>query len=154
MAALPSFASIYSNITSQHRHVTFRRDYRRKVYKIRCNGEDTTSSSSTTRKSSEPENALLKVAWYGSELLGIAASFFRSSGNAEASILELAIDGEGAIHRALVVETIKNDFERSYFVTGFLKLNCFILECLLFNYSSCTCYWIFCTYTISSDVGN
>lgn len=129
MASLPSFASIYSNITSQHRHVTFRRDYRRKIYKIRCNGEDTTRSSSNTRKSSEPENALLKVAWYGSELLGIAASFFRSSGNEEASSPELAIDGERAIDRALVVETIKKDFERSYFVTGNLTLNAYEEDC-------------------------
>lgn len=66
---------------------------------------------------------LLKVAWYGSELLGIAASFIRpSAANASSPVkeldIELAKDGTGAVNRISVVETIKDDYRRSYFVTG------------------------------------
>ncbi|KAL6010309.1 hypothetical protein ACLOJK_000740 [Asimina triloba] len=67
-------------------------------------------------------NALLKLAWYGSEVLGIAASTFRKQPQSDAApvVGQLDVagdDGMGAIDRALVVETIKKDFERSYFVT-------------------------------------
>ena len=67
---------------------------------------------------------MLKVAWYGSELLGIAASLFRSPSNVEAPerVLELAGDGSGVADRSVVVETIKDDFERSIFVTCYTKL--------------------------------
>lgn len=63
---------------------------------------------------------MLKVAWYGSELLGIAASFLRPPTDVETPVRaqELARDVSGAIRRPVIVETIKKDFERSYFVTG------------------------------------
>lgn len=60
---------------------------------------------------------MLKLAWYGSELLGIATSFFRKT-EAPSELRELARDGSGVVDRALLVQTIKEDFERSYFVTG------------------------------------
>ncbi|KAL8263473.1 hypothetical protein R6Q59_021603 [Mikania micrantha] len=59
----------------------------------------------------DPGNLLLKTAWYGSELLGIAASFFRSP--------EKLVEREVAeVDREIIVEIIKGDFQRSYFVTG------------------------------------
>ncbi|KAK9279154.1 hypothetical protein L1049_012831 [Liquidambar formosana] len=63
--------------------------------------------------------------------LGIAASFLRSPSNVEApsSDIELAGDGSGAVDRAIVIETIKEDFRRSYFVTGNLTLNAYEEDC-------------------------
>lgn len=75
---------------------------------------------------------LLKMAWYGSEFLGIAASLFRSPTGTEAppeGNLELAADGSGLADRALVVDAIKDDFQRSYFVTGNLTLNAYEENC-------------------------
>ena len=60
---------------------------------------------------------MLKLAWYGSELLGIATSFFRKT-EAPDEFRELATDGSGVVDRNVLVQTIKQDFERSYFVTG------------------------------------
>ncbi|XP_040993629.1 uncharacterized protein LOC121240294 [Juglans microcarpa x Juglans regia] len=130
MTTVLSFASITPHLNSQRRCIVFRPNYCPKTYRFRCNGENPTSNSSTS-KESEPENALLKVAWYGSELLGIAASFFRSPSNVEAPerVLELAGDGLGVVDRAQVVETIKDDFERSYFVTGNLTLDAYVEDC-------------------------
>lgn len=100
-----------------------RRNYCHKIYRnrIRCSGDLNTKS--TEEQESAPENVLLKVAWYGSELLGIAASFVRPPSNVEEAaqnniMLANAGDGSGAIDRTSVVQTIKDDFERSYFVTG------------------------------------
>uniref|UniRef100_A0A2N9F5Y2 Uncharacterized protein n=1 Tax=Fagus sylvatica TaxID=28930 RepID=A0A2N9F5Y2_FAGSY len=130
MTTILSFASITPHLNSHNHYLIFRPNYRPKTYRFRCNGENPTSNSSTNRKS-EPENAVLKVAWYGSELLGIAASFFRSPSNVEAPerVLELAGDGSGVADRSVVVETIKDDFERSYFVTGNLTLDAYEEDC-------------------------
>uniref|UniRef100_A0A803NXD6 CAAX prenyl protease 1 homolog n=1 Tax=Cannabis sativa TaxID=3483 RepID=A0A803NXD6_CANSA len=99
---------------------------RRSLLRTRCAGENPPSNSAT-----EPENALLKVAWNASELLGIATSFFRSPNNAEAGevALELARDASGLVDRAAIVKTIKEDFERSYFVTGNLTLDAYEDDC-------------------------
>lgn len=102
-------------------------------YKFRCTGENSaenastsSSSSSSTNSQDSENNVLLKVAWYSSELLGIAASVFRpplKNVEAPSSGRELSGDGSGgAVDRAMVVETIKDDFKRSYFVTG--SCNC------------------------------
>lgn len=119
MTSLLSFTSVTPHINFRHRNDFFRPNYHHKIHRFRCNGENPRSNSSTTQES-EPENALLKVAWYGSELLGIAASFFRSPSSVEAPerAIDLAGDGSGAVDRAALVETIKEDFQRSYFVTG------------------------------------
>ena len=63
---------------------------------------------------------MLKVAWYGSELLGIAASFFRPGFSGQMSEESTRDDDDESecVGRAQVVEAIKEDFERSYFVTG------------------------------------
>lgn len=76
--------------------------------------------SSESIDSSQSENAVLKVAWYGSELLGIAASFFRpgSSGQMSEESTRDDDDESECVGRTQVVEAIKEDFERSYFVTG------------------------------------
>ncbi|KAM7276655.1 hypothetical protein ACFE04_018521 [Oxalis oulophora] len=75
---------------------------------------------------SVPENAVLKAAWYGSELLGIAASFFRSP----VGTTDVVGDVKLAVYdRGVLVDTIKGDFQRSYFVTGNLTLDAYEEEC-------------------------
>ncbi|KAG8363301.1 hypothetical protein BUALT_Bualt19G0008000 [Buddleja alternifolia] len=100
-----------------------------KPNKIRCGA--TNNSSPNQKSESESENALLKIAWYGSEFLGVAASFLRSPVKNEAAgdSLELSVDRFGKIDRAAVVETIKEDFEKSYFVTGNLALDAYEEDC-------------------------
>lgn len=100
----------------RRRYPIFSPNYRQDVRGIRYCAKLPNSES----EKPEPENVVLKVAWYGSELLGIAASLLRSPSKAADSVssVELPVDGLGKIDRAAVVETIKEDFERSYFVTG------------------------------------
>ncbi|CAN6268996.1 unnamed protein product [Urochloa humidicola] len=70
------------------------------------------AAGADTEASSSSENAVLKAAWYGSELLGIAASLLRpapegvAGGDAEG-------DAAGALDSGGVVEAIKEDFARS-----------------------------------------
>lgn len=117
-----AFTSIAPTLHS-HRphHPILHPNYCQKVGKFRCCTKNpTTNNSSANTKESEPENVLLKIAWYGSEFLGIAASFLRSpakTGDSGGDV-ELSVDGFGKIDRAAVVESIKEDFQRSYFVTG------------------------------------
>lgn len=120
MASFLSFSSITPNLNYHRYGIFFSSNYNGKINRIRCNGQSPTNNS-TARRASEPENALLKVAWYGSELLGIAASYFRSPSSTEAPQKDLMLekDASGTIDRGIVVETIKDDFQRSYFVTGF-----------------------------------
>ncbi|XP_028769236.1 uncharacterized protein LOC114726722 [Neltuma alba] len=129
MASVASVASVCSRLNSHHTLI-FPSKLPRKTYRLRCNGGNPTTDSST-KQDSEPQNAFLKIAWYGSELLGIAASVFRSPSIEEAPerTLELAGDGSGAVDRAAVVATIKEDFEKSYFVTGNLTLNAYEEDC-------------------------
>ncbi|KAL6882687.1 hypothetical protein ACP4OV_011377 [Aristida adscensionis] len=74
------------------------------------------------------ENAVLKAAWYGSELLGIAASFFRPSSPPSPDGADTG-EAEEPLGRAGVVEAIKDDFARSYFVTGNLTLRAYEEDC-------------------------
>ncbi|PNY06525.1 hypothetical protein L195_g002994 [Trifolium pratense] len=98
-------SSLFFPPKQQHHH----HHNTRRIHRFQCNGTNPNQESQTKN------NAFLKVAWYSSELLGIAASVFRSSsGEDEASPLRLL----ETIDRASVVDTIKQDFERSYFVTG------------------------------------
>ncbi|KAL8195953.1 hypothetical protein R6Q57_024953 [Mikania cordata] len=70
----------------------------------------------------DPGNLILKTAWYGSELLGIAASFFRSP--------EKLVEREVAeVDREIIVEIIKGDFQRSYFVTGDVTVDAYEDDC-------------------------
>ncbi|KAE8660482.1 CAAX prenyl protease 1-like protein [Hibiscus syriacus] len=133
MAANLSFASAVSHVNSPRQFIVFRRNASpsRNIYRIRCNGENSKSNLPTTQESAR-ENVLLKVAWYGSELLGIAASYLRPPSKVEESTqknLELGLVGAGAIDRTAVVQTIKDDFERSYFVTGQLTLDAYEEDC-------------------------
>ncbi|KAB2021685.1 hypothetical protein ERO13_D07G146200v2 [Gossypium hirsutum] len=132
MAVIPSFASTVPHVKSQHQCILLRQNYGRNVYTIRCNGKNSKSNLPTTTQESAPENVLLKVAWYGSELLGIAASYLRSPSKVEEAAqkdLKLGLDGSGAIDRTAVIQTIKDDFERSYFVTGQLTLDAYEEDC-------------------------
>ncbi|XP_066345708.1 uncharacterized protein [Miscanthus floridulus] len=97
-------------------------------------GAETTATSSSSRS----ENAVLKAAWYGSELLGIAASLFRPAPSSPSSPEGDAVGGgdvEGgaaagaALYRAGVVDAVKADFARSYFVTGDLTLRAYEEDC-------------------------
>ncbi|XP_062090393.1 uncharacterized protein LOC133796761 [Humulus lupulus] len=126
MAAIFSFSSTVSHLNSLNYSLIRQPNPRRSFLRTRCAGENPPSNSAT-----EPENALLKVAWNASELLGIATSFFRSPINAEAGevALELARDASGLVDRAVIVKAIKDDFERSYFVTGNLTLDAYEEDC-------------------------
>lgn len=109
MANFIATPSIVPTLYSRNRHPNY-------STKFRCNAKTPIDNSS-----SEPENAFLKIAWYGSEFLGIAASFLRSppkNGDSATAHVDLPLDGLGKIDRAAVVEAIKQDFETSYFVTG------------------------------------
>jgi len=86
-------------------------------------GAETTAASSSSRS----ENAVLKAAWNGSELLGIAASLFRPAPSSPSSPegdaggggdVEGGAAAGAAQYRAGVVDAVKADFARSYFVTG------------------------------------
>ncbi|TYK03039.1 Nuclear transport factor 2 family protein [Cucumis melo var. makuwa] len=101
-----------------------------RICRIHCRGNNPTTDSPNNQES-KPENAVLKVAWYGSELLGIAASFLRPPSDVQTPVRaqELTTDVSGAIPRPLIVETIKEDFRRSYFVTGNLTLEAYEEQC-------------------------
>ncbi|KAL3517208.1 hypothetical protein ACH5RR_024110 [Cinchona calisaya] len=57
------------------------------------------------------------MAWYGSELLGIAVSFVRSPKKIPQDKPELVVYESGLIDRNTIATTIQDDFQRSYFVT-------------------------------------
>lgn len=88
-------------------------------------GGSPTAGADTEAPSSRSENAVLKAAWYGSELLGIAASLFRPppSSPEEGSDADAEGGAVGSLDHAGVVEAIKDDFARSYFVTGMENLS-------------------------------
>lgn len=98
-------------------------------------GAETATSSSSSRS----ENAVLKAAWYGSELLGIAASLLRpapsspqegdAGGGGDAEGEAAAVAGALDLDHAGVAEAIKADFARSYFVTGNLTLRAYEEDC-------------------------
>uniref|UniRef100_M8C157 Uncharacterized protein n=1 Tax=Aegilops tauschii TaxID=37682 RepID=M8C157_AEGTA len=83
-----------------------------------------------TPSGSESDNVVLKAAWYGSEALGIAASFFRPpSPEADAGATDDGPSEFQPVGRAQVAEAIKDDFARSYFVTGNLTLGAYEDDC-------------------------
>ncbi|KAL0347786.1 UNVERIFIED_CONTAM: hypothetical protein Scaly_1794600 [Sesamum calycinum] len=103
-----------------------------RVHKPRFLAKNPTSDPSPKLPESQPENVLLKIAWYGSEFLGVAASLLRSpskTGDGAGPSSELSLDGFGRIDRAAVVESIKEDFQRSYFVTGNLAVDAYEVDC-------------------------
>lgn len=115
MAAIASITSI--NTTHSHNHHTSllfapkQHQNKTRIHRFRCNGTN-------QKQESQPQNnAFLKVAWYSSELLGIAASAFRSSPDKEEASPQRVLE---TIDRVSVVDTIKQDFQRSYFVTGLI----------------------------------
>ncbi|XP_011628905.1 uncharacterized protein LOC18424121 isoform X2 [Amborella trichopoda] len=105
----------------------FQWKYNRKICNLLCSAKKPVSSDGGDPRAS---NLLLQLAWYGSELIGIAASFFRPSKNGDFDRnLELAGNIEGNLSREAVVDCIKEDFQRSYFVTGNLTLNVYEEDC-------------------------
>ncbi|RZC72475.1 hypothetical protein C5167_047955 [Papaver somniferum] len=74
MSSIIPFSTINNlQANSVNSGVIFRQSNTRKIYAVECIGKKTRTSSST----SSPNDSDLKLAWYGSELLGIAASFLR-----------------------------------------------------------------------------
>ncbi|XP_058085282.1 uncharacterized protein LOC131232814 isoform X4 [Magnolia sinica] len=118
--------SLAPNLHSRRLAGFFSPEPRRKSCNFRRNAQN---PKSPIDRESQSDNALLKVAWYGSELLGIAASFFRPRPQSVAETADVELDGLGVIDRGVVVETIKEDFGRSYFVTGNLTLNAYEEDC-------------------------
>ncbi|KAL0412056.1 UNVERIFIED_CONTAM: hypothetical protein Slati_3795300 [Sesamum latifolium] len=118
----------FTSITPQTSHLK----RRQVVHRPRFHAKIPTSNPSTKNPESQPENVLLKIAWYGSEFLGVAASLLRSpskTGDGAGPSSELSLDGFGRIDRAAVVESIKEDFQRSYFVTGNLAVDAYEEDC-------------------------
>ncbi|KAF9620640.1 hypothetical protein IFM89_013666, partial [Coptis chinensis] len=116
---------------SAHRFVTFL-SLHLKFYTIQCNGKKQTSSSSTNEDSESNKNVLITLAWYSSELLGITTSFFWSpTSNVEAQDRVVELDGDRSyiVDCAQVMENIKEDFERSYFITGNFILDAYEESC-------------------------
>ncbi|KAF9614141.1 hypothetical protein IFM89_015460 [Coptis chinensis] len=99
---------------------------RRRTYTVQCSGKNQTSRSSANNN--EDKNVLIKLAWYSSELLGIAASFFRSPAS-KVEAQDSEFERSCVVDRAQVMENIKEDFERSYFITGNLTLNAYEEDC-------------------------
>ncbi|KAJ4952674.1 hypothetical protein NE237_029506 [Protea cynaroides] len=133
MASVISFSSVSHHFNSHYRGVTLRSPSRPKTCTFRCSrsNQTTSNSSSSTNPASDSDNVLLRLAWYGSELLGIAASYLRSPSNSGVPGMELELteDEQGVVDRTQVVETIKEDFQRSYFVTGNLTLAAYEEDC-------------------------
>ncbi|KAE9605373.1 hypothetical protein Lal_00025246 [Lupinus albus] len=113
----------YASITNTHNNSLIfpHKHYNPRIHtlRFRCNGTNHNQEPPTNKN-----NAFLKVAWYSSELLGIAASVLRSPSSNEAPMRLLDI-----IDRDAVVATIEQDFQRSYFVTGDLTLNAYEEDC-------------------------
>jgi hypothetical protein len=89
--------------------------------RLRLHAQKDPGPGTGTRAGSESDNVVLKAAWYASEALGVAASFFRSpspEGDAGATDDEAASESQQTLSPAQVAEAIKDDFARSYFVTG------------------------------------
>uniref|UniRef100_A0A0A0K7I1 Uncharacterized protein n=2 Tax=Cucumis sativus TaxID=3659 RepID=A0A0A0K7I1_CUCSA len=127
MATIVSFqphSSLHTSLNSIRPNPSLR------ICRIHCQGNNPTTDSPNNQES-KPENAVLKVAWYGSELLGIAASYLRPPLDVQTPLRaqELTTDVSGSIPRPLIVETIKEDFRRSYFVTGNLTLQAYEEQC-------------------------
>ncbi|KAL1329061.1 hypothetical protein HN51_046218 [Arachis hypogaea] len=132
LATIASFPSIKFNTTHQNNSLIFlpKQHHSHRICKLRriqFNGtghNQQEESQQPQNNNNNNNNALLKVAWYGSELLGIAASALKPSSNEKAPqrLLE-------SIDRDAVVDTIKQDFQRSYFVTGDLTLNAYEDDC-------------------------
>ncbi|XP_051132624.1 uncharacterized protein LOC127252475 isoform X2 [Andrographis paniculata] len=126
MATFLSFTSTTPNFSTSPN--LRRNDCRRVHHEIRCCAKN--SSTEDSSPESVPENVVLRIAWYASEFLGIAASLIRppperiSSGGAA-----LSVDESGKLDRAAVVESIKQDFERSYFVTGNVCVSAYEEDC-------------------------
>ncbi|KAI3846808.1 hypothetical protein MKW92_001707 [Papaver armeniacum] len=134
MSSIIPFSTINNLQTnSVNSSVIFRQTNTRKFYSVQCTGKNTRTSSSTSSPNDSDKNVFLKLAWYGSELLGIAASYLREPPSSETRDNSPELVGEdesgGVIERAQVVKTIKEDFERSYFVTGNLTLDAYEEEC-------------------------
>ncbi|KAL5727442.1 hypothetical protein ACHQM5_000638 [Ranunculus cassubicifolius] len=132
MASLLSSSSIdTSHPFSPNKPLILPRTHRPQTFTLHCTKKTQTTTTRTAKEGPDSDkNALIKLAWYSSELLGIAASFFRSPATASSSPKRNLIEQETAIlDRKQIMESIKDDFQRSYFITGDLTLAAYEEDC-------------------------
>lgn len=91
-----------------------------KSFCLVCRAEKKSSRTPPTSDTSP----LVKLAWYGSEAFGKIVSGFRPSLSAREAKEEEEEEEQfvGSVSRRDVVEAIRKDYERSYFVTGGLLI--------------------------------
>ncbi|XP_074279809.1 uncharacterized protein LOC141605082 isoform X2 [Silene latifolia] len=93
--------------------------------RVKCKAKGDTSSNSSLKiqrkDRTERNNVVLKIAWYASELFGMATAVLQPSQTTTAPVVEyqeLIGDASGRIERDVVVAAIIQDFQSSYIVTG------------------------------------
>ncbi|XP_057849821.2 uncharacterized protein LOC131060568 [Cryptomeria japonica] len=111
-----------------HISKTVKRGKNCKGRRIFCSTGREKSGDSNTSSS----NVVLKIAWYASEALGVAASLFKPTSNpseqhSQSQLLQDEVTG--SIPRDAVVDAIRNDYQTSYFVTGNLTISIYKEDC-------------------------
>ena len=108
----------------------------------RSTSTSTSGTSAVNDGDDERGNIILRAAWYGAEALGNIVSAF--SPKNPAVTLSDASDAsdafQGPLARDFVVQAIKDDYEKGYFVTGwfcFLSVNSFGLLMFSMLWSIC-----------------
>ena len=76
------------------------------------------SSTSSAVGDDERENIILKDAWYGAEALGNIVSVFSPAKDPSASFPDTSDVSRGPHSRDCVIQAIKDDYGKGYFVTG------------------------------------
>ena len=76
-----------------------------------------TSSINGSDDDDERGNIILRAAWYGAEALGNIVSVF-SPKNPTLTVSDTSDAFQGPLARDFVVQAIKDDYEKGYFVTG------------------------------------
>uniref|UniRef100_A0A1J3GP00 Uncharacterized protein n=1 Tax=Noccaea caerulescens TaxID=107243 RepID=A0A1J3GP00_NOCCA len=131
--SLHSITTVNPSYSGDGGRSVYLRSRRFELTGVSCRGgQNSTNEPQTSKGGAEPENVLLKIAWYGSELLGIAASAFRSPASPPSTSVtgfEIPVDCSGRAVRVAIVDSIKQDFKRSYFVTGNLTPEVYEEKC-------------------------
>ncbi|XP_024373887.1 uncharacterized protein [Physcomitrium patens] len=98
-----------------------RRTSRRESGVVACEAKNETKTPPTADAS-----PLVKMVWYGSEAFGKFVAAFRPSATVEPEDEEMFV---GPVPRSEVVDLIKKDYERSYFVTGNMTMGIYEADC-------------------------
>ncbi|XP_074279810.1 uncharacterized protein LOC141605082 isoform X3 [Silene latifolia] len=104
--------------------------------RVKCKAKGDTSSNSSLKiqrkDRTERNNVVLKIAWYASELFGMATAVLQPSQTTTAPVVEyqeLIGDASGRIERDVVVAAIIQDFQSSYIVTGNVTVEAYEEDC-------------------------